>query len=220
MSIEQNVKIVSATINPSRVRLIAVTKMQTAATVREAFAAGIRTVGENRVQEAVEKVAQLKDLGLEWHLIGHLQTNKVKTAVTLFSLIHSVDSMHLAAEIDHRARDIDKVQDILIQVNVSKEATKNGVEVSELLALANFVGTLPNLRLCGLMTIAPLAKDPEEVRPVFRETRQLFEKLRAELALGNEFCCLSMGMSLDYPVAVEEGATMIRVGTAIFGARV
>ena len=199
--------------------LIAVTKTQSVAVIREAAAAGLSVVGENRVQEAVEKAAQLTDLSLEWHLIGHLQTNKVKQAVALFSLIHSVDSERLACEIDRCARLAGKVQNVLIQVNVAGEESKSGIAPSKAEDLVLLMDSLPNLRLCGVMTIAPLVEDAEMTRPVFREMRILFEQLREKVLRPEEFRWLSMGMTHDYRIAVSEGANMIRIGTGLFGAR-
>ena len=199
--------------------LIAVTKTQSVAVIREAAAAGLSVVGENRVQEAVEKAAQLTDLPLEWHLIGHLQTNKVKQAVALFSLIHSVDSERLACEIDRCARLAGKVQNVLIQVNVAGEESKSGIAPSKAEDLVLLMDSLPNLRLCGVMTIAPLVEDVELTRPVFREMRILFEQLRQKVLRPEEFRWLSMGMTHDYRIAVSEGANMIRIGTGLFGAR-
>ena len=199
--------------------LIAVTKTQSVAVIREAAAAGLSVVGENRVQEAVEKAAQLTDLSLEWHLIGHLQTSKVKQAVALFSLIHSVDSERLACEIDRCARLAGKVQNVLIQVNVAGEESKSGIAPSKAEDLVLLMDSLPNLRLCGVMTIAPLVEDVELTRPVFREMRILFEQLRQKVLRPEDFRWLSMGMTHDYRIAVSEGANMIRIGTGLFGAR-
>ena len=199
--------------------IIAVTKTQSVAVIREAVAAGLSVVGENRVQEAVEKAAQLTDLPLEWHLIGHLQTNKVKQAVALFSLIHSVDSERLADEIDRCARLAGKVQDVLIQVNVGGEETKSGIAPSQADHLAVYMDSLPNLRLRGAMTIAPLVEDAEMTRPVFQEMRIIFERLRQKISRPEDFRWLSMGMTHDYRIAVSEGANMIRIGTGLFGAR-
>ena len=206
-------------IGNDEVVLIAVTKTQSVAVIREAVAAGLSVVGENRVQEAVEKAAQLTDLSLEWHLIGHLQTNKVKQAVALFSLIHSVDSERLACEIDRCARLAGKVQNVLIQVNVAGEESKSGIAPSKAEDLVLLMDSLPNLRLCGVMTIAPLVEDVELTRPVFREMRILFEQLRQKVLRPEDFRWLSMGMTHDYRIAVSEGANMIRIGTGLFGAR-
>lgn len=217
--IADNLATIRNSIGNADVVLIAVTKTQSVAVIRDAVAAGLTVVGENRVQEAIEKAAQLRDLSLEWHLIGHLQTNKVKQAVALFSLIHSVDSERLACEIDRCARLAGKVQNVLIQVNVAGEESKSGVAPSQAEKLALVIDSLPNLRLCGAMTIAPLVEDAEMTRPVFREMRILFEQLREKISRPEDFRWLSMGMTHDYRIAVSEGANMIRIGTGLFGAR-
>ena len=217
--IADNLAMMRKSIGNDDVVLIAVTKTQSVAVIREAVAAGLSVVGENRVQEAVEKAAQLTDLPLEWHLIGHLQTNKVKQAVALFSLIHSVDSERLADEIDRCARLAGKVQDVLIQVNVGGEESKSGIEPSQADHLAVYMDSLPNLRLRGAMTIAPLVEDAEMTRPVFQEMRIIFERLRQKISRPEDFRWLSMGMTHDYRIAVSEGANMIRIGTGLFGAR-
>ena len=217
--IADNLATIRNSIGNADVVLIAVTKTQSVAVIRDAVAAGLTVVGENRVQEAVEKAAQLRDLSLEWHLIGHLQTNKVKQAVALFSLIHSVDSERLACEIDRCARLAGKVQNVLIQVNVAGEESKSGIAPSQAEKLALVIDSLPNLRLCGAMTIAPLVEDAEMTRPVFREMRILFEQLREKISRPEDFRWLSMGMTHDYRIAVSEGANMIRIGTGLFGAR-
>ena len=217
--IADNLATIRNSIGNADVVLIAVTKTQSVAVIRDAVAAGLTVVGENRVQETIEKAAQLRDLSLEWHLIGHLQTNKVKQAVALFSLIHSVDSERLACEIDRCARLAGKVQNVLIQVNVAGEESKSGIAPSQAEKLALVIDSLPNLRLCGAMTIAPLVEDAEMTRPVFREMRILFEQLREKILRPEDFRWLSMGMTHDYRIAVSEGANMIRIGTGLFGAR-
>ena len=217
--IADNLAMIRESIGNGEIAIIAVTKTQSVAVIREAVAAGLSVVGENRVQEAVEKAAQLTDLPLEWHLIGHLQTNKVKQAVALFSLIHSVDSERLADEIDRCARLAGKVQDVLIQVNVGGEETKSGIAPSQADHLAVYMDSLPNLRLRGEMTIAPLVEDAEMTRPVFQEMRIIFERLRQKISRPEDFRWLSMGMTHDYRIAVSEGANMIRIGTGLFGAR-
>lgn len=217
--IAENLALIRDSLCRDDVVLIAVTKTQPVAVIREAYAAGLSVVGENRVQEAFEKAAQLQDLPLDWHLIGHLQTNKVKQAVALFSLIHSVDSERLAREIDRCAKAAGKIQDMLIQVNVVGEESKSGIEPARAAELARLVDSLPNLRLCGMMTIAPLFEDAEQTRPIFREMRSIFDRLGEQVADPEAFRWLSMGMTHDYRVAVEEGANMIRIGTGLFGAR-
>jgi len=192
------------------ITLVAITKGFEAQVVRAALDSGIRDFGENRVQEAEEKIAQLKDLrpAVTWHMVGHLQSNKAKVAVGLFDIIHSVDSIKLAEILNRRA---EKPLTVLLEVNVSGEVTKTGFSLGELAAAAKEIAQLTNLNLMGLMTVAPFVPDPEEVRPVFRKLREL----RDSLGLKQ----LSMGMTDDFEVAIEEGATMLRVGRAIFGDR-
>ena len=167
------------------------------------------------MQEAAEKFQTL-DRAARRHLIGHLQTNKAKAAVKLFDVIQSVDSEHLAAAVDKAASSIGKVQDVLIQVNVARESQKSGVLLEDLDALINFVDAAKNLRLRGLMMIAPNFPDVEECRPLFKKMRELFDALKTQ---RKNFDLLSMGMTHDYKVAVEEGANVVRIGTAIFGER-
>ena len=217
--IAENLSEIQKKINMDRIKLVAVTKTQPPEALREAFSCGLTVMGENRVQEAVEKAAELVDLPIEWHLIGHLQTNKVRSAVKLFSLIHSVDSAKLAQEINRCAGSIGKVQDVLLQVNVAQEESKSGISPAEAEDLAKFIPALPNLRLCGVMTIAPFYADSEMTRPVFAQTRIIFDSLRELCGRSEAFRCLSMGMTHDYLVAVEEGANMVRIGTGIFGVR-
>jgi pyridoxal phosphate enzyme (YggS family) len=171
---------------------------------------GLRDIGENRVQEAVPKAAAVATAGVRpsWHLIGHLQTNKVAAALGLFEIVESVDSLHLAEALSRRAV---KPLQVLLEVNVAGEASKTGFSPEEVLQVAGRIAALPHLDVRGLMTVAPLAEDPEDVRPVFRRLREL------GAALGTRE--LSMGMSADYEVAVSEGATIVRIGRAIFGAR-
>ena len=218
MIIENAVALCNA-VDRQQVTIVAVTKTQSVEQIREAFGAGLTILGENRVQEAAEKISGLMDLPVEWHLIGHLQTNKVKQAVTLFSLIQSVDSLKLAAEIDRQARLAGKIQDILLQINVAGEESKFGIDPQEAVTVAAALEALPNIRLCGLMTIAPFFAQAEQTRPIFRQTKQLFDELKKCVAKPEQFRWLSMGMTHDYTVAVEEGSNMIRVGSGIFGER-
>jgi pyridoxal phosphate enzyme (YggS family) len=192
------------------VLLIGVSKTVESERIRAAVAAGITALGENRVQEAKAKVAELGTLA-PWHLIGHLQTNKVKDALPLFALIHSVDRLELAREIERRAAAQGQVVDVLLQVNIAGETTKGGVGPDEVAETLDLLGKLAHLRVRGLMTIPPEVEQPEE-------SRQWFRRLR-ELGARHALAELSMGMSGDFEVAVEEGATMVRVGTAIFGPR-
>lgn len=191
------------------VRLVAVTKTFPAADVAHAIAAGVSDVGENKVQETRDKKPGVT-ASARWHLIGHLQSNKAKDAVRLFDVIHSVDSFELAEKIARAAEPMGKRQEVLLQVNVGREAQKSGVDVSEVAALARRMVRLQSLHLSGLMAIPP-AGEAEAMRPYFRELRSL----RNDLGLTE----LSMGMTDDFEVAIEEGATLIRVGRAIFGAR-
>ncbi|MCX7780375.1 MAG: YggS family pyridoxal phosphate-dependent enzyme [Negativicutes bacterium] len=200
------------------VKLVAVTKNQDEAAIRQCLDAGIDAIGENRVQEAQAKYPQFSS-AVEWHLIGHLQTNKVKYAVRMFDYIHSVDSARLAQEIDKIAGKIGKQQPVLIQVNAAAEETKFGIEPDETLRLAEFICSLTNVKLCGLMTIAPYFANPENARPVFQEMYALFTRIRDCEFPEAKIEWLSMGMTNDYEIAVEEGANLVRVGTAIFGPR-
>jgi PLP dependent protein len=196
--------------SPDHVLLIAVSKTMDAERVRQAVAAGVAALGENRVQEARDKIEALGH-PVPWHLIGSLQTNKARDAARLFDWIHSVDRAELARELSRRAHGAARTVNVLLQVNVGDEPQKGGVAVAEVKRLCDEVATLPNLRVRGLMAIPPAAPTPEETRPHFRTLRELRDQL------GLEHC--SMGMSADYEVAIEEGATMVRVGTAIFGPR-
>jgi hypothetical protein len=193
---------------PAEVTIVAVSKSFPPEAIEEAAAAGIAHIGENRVQEAAAKIPSLRHLPVTWHMVGHLQTNKAKTALELFDIIQSVDSLRLAEALSHRA---ERPVPVLLEVNVAGEASKFGFSPPEVPQAAEAVGRLPHLNVCGLMTIAPLVGDPEEVRPIFRELRQL----RDALGLAE----LSMGMTDDFEVAIEEGATMVRIGRAIFGGR-
>ena len=199
----------------SEIEIIAVSKTQTEAIVREALRAGLTRFGENKVQEARGKIEAI-GRG-EWHLIGHLQSNKVKDAVQLFHSIDSVDRLDLAEEINVRADAIGKTQNVLLQVNIAGESTKFGCAPDAARSLAESINNLPNLTLCGLMTIAPYSPEPEKSRPHFAALRELRDKIQTDTGL--KLPTLSMGMSGDYIVAVEEGATHLRIGSAIFGER-
>jgi PLP dependent protein len=204
--------------DPASIRLVVVTKTIDPERIREAAAAGALILGENRVQEAKEKIEQLGAIA-QWHLIGRLQTNKAKYAVKLFDLIHSVDSIDLALEIDRQAAKTGKVQDVLIEVSIAGESAKAGVEREGAAGLIREAAKLRNISIKGLMTIPPFLDDPEEVRPYFRALRDLAADITQEGISGVSMRELSMGMSNDFETAIEEGATMVRVGTAIFGPR-
>ena len=200
------------------VKLIAVTKNHDITMMRDAIDLGVDEIGENRIQEASEKFVAL-DRKVKWHLIGHLQTNKVKPAVKMFDLIHSIDSIHLALTVDKAAKSINKVQDILIQVNLAKEESKTGIEIEKLDELIKKVVECDNLKLCGLMMIAPNYENVEQCRPLFRQMYEIFQQLKGKNLNKAEIKYLSMGMTHDYKIAIEEGANVVRVGTAIFGQR-
>ena len=202
----------------ARITLIGVSKTKPAEQVREAVEAGLTHVGENRVQEAASKVTSLASLKPPptWHLIGHLQSNKVRRAAEVFSCVHSIDRDELARRLDRAAGDLGKRLDVLIQVDLGGEVTKHGTPVEGLDGLVDLTAGLSHLRLRGLMTIPPLG-EPETTRPFFRRLREIRDGLRTR---GHELPELSMGMTNDFEVAIEEGATMVRVGTALFGARI
>jgi pyridoxal phosphate enzyme (YggS family) len=204
---------------PETVKLVAVSKTVPLDLVQAGIKAGVTILGENYVQEASEKIESLKGEDVSWHLVGHLQSNKAKHAVKLFDLIHSVDSFKLAKELDKRAHALDKIQPILIQVNISGEETKSGIETDEALALIREVATLKNVAVRGLMTMPPYFNAPDLVRPYFRALRTLQSKIREEAIPNVDMSELSMGMTGDFETAIEEGATLVRIGTAIFGER-
>jgi len=202
--------------DPASVSLVAVSKGHPPETVCAAADLGITVFGENRVQEAKAKIP-LCPGRLKWHMIGHLQTNKVRDALALFDMIHSVDSLHLATEINKAAERSSRFVPVLLEVNVAGESTKYGYNPDALLADLPMLNALPRLEIRGLMTMAPWTPDPERVRPVFKRLREL--KTKCEEILGAPMEHLSMGMSGDFEVAIEEGATMVRIGTALFGER-
>ena len=202
---------------PEDVTLMAVTKLHSVDEINEAVAAGATDLGENRVQELLEKYDAVRPV--RWHLIGHLQTNKVKQIIDKVVMIHSVDSLHLAQEIDKRAAAAGIVMDILIEINSANEATKSGIDASELKDLASeIVASCANVRVCGIMCIPPMGED---ARPYFRAAKALFDGMKEWNLDAARFAptVLSMGMSGDFEEAIEEGATIVRVGSSIFGAR-
>ena len=203
--------------SPDEVRLVTVGKTQPAERIREAISSGADIIGENYIQEAREKFDRLVQMDAQWHFIGHLQRNKSKYAVRMFDLIHTVDSLRLARELDQQARKVDKVQPILVQVNISGEQTKSGVDETQAMELVQGILDLSNLRLEGLMTMPPFFDAPEKARPFFAALRQMRDRLAHQMKI--ELKELSMGMTGDFEVAIEEGATLVRIGTALFGAR-
>lgn len=229
MSLEENVKQVREKIDaaareagrdPAEVTLVAATKVQTSDTIRAAIAAGITVCGENRVQELTGHLDDNAYEGAQVHFIGHLQTNKVKYIVGRVDLIHSVDSPRLLEAIDQRAEKLDLVQDILIEVNIGDEESKGGCPVGQVAALAALAAQAKHVRLRGLMCIPPVVDQPEQARPYFVKMRQLFVDIKKQMGDNeSDINCLSMGMSGDFEEAVRQGATHVRVGTALFGAR-
>lgn len=225
----ENVKIILDTIkntavacgrDPQTVQLVAVSKTVPAERVRQTIQqGGIKILGENYIQEACEKITALSMESVTWHFIGHLQSNKAKLAVRHFDLIHTVDRLKLAKELNKEARKLNKIQKILIQVNIGGEATKSGIDVKTAESLVEEIRRFDYLSIQGLMTLPPFFDDPERVRPCFRTLRELRDRIRAKNIPRVHMQELSMGMSGDYPVAIEEGATLVRIGTAVFGRR-
>ena len=204
--------------DPESIHLVAVSKTISANRIREAIKAGVTTLGENYVQEARNKFNVLGTLPVSWHFIGHLQSNKAKYAVRLFDLIHSVDSLKLAYELNKQASKVNKIQDILIQINISKEPSKSGSDIQNAANLIKDIVLLENVSVKGLMAMPPFFNNPEKARPYFTALRDLRDQIQNVLpeVVLNE---LSMGMTGDFEVAIEEGATLVRIGTAIFGER-
>ncbi len=204
--------------DPSAVKLMAVTKTVDDERIMESIELGIDIIGENYVQEARRKIEKM-GRSVPWHLIGHLQTNKAKYVVKLFDMVHSVDRIALAQEIDRRAGLLGSKMDILVEVNVSGEESKSGIDDASALELVREISQLRNISVKGLMTMAPWFDDPQQARPYFRKLRELRDRIEGAEIAGVEMKELSMGMSGDYETAVEEGATIVRIGTRIFGAR-
>lgn len=204
--------------DPKEVTLISVSKTKPVSMLQEAYDAGSRDFGENKVQEIMDKVPQLPS-DIRWHMIGHLQRNKVKYIVDKVALIHSVDSLRLAETIEHEAAKHNVTVPVLIEVNVAQEESKFGLKTEEVLSLVESVAAFPHIHIEGLMTIAPYVEDPEENRSIFRQLKKLSVDIAAKNINNVNMSVLSMGMTGDYQVAVQEGATMVRVGTGIFGER-
>ncbi|MGI6586651.1 MAG: YggS family pyridoxal phosphate-dependent enzyme [Lutisporaceae bacterium] len=205
-------------IDPDSITIVAVTKTVDTDRMNYAIECGIRNIGENRVQEIMAKYENVKG-NVNWHLIGHLQTNKVKYIIDKVALIHSVDSLRLAEEISKRAERAGMVKDVLVQVNVAQEETKFGIEYESIDSFVEQLSSFPGIRVKGLMTIAPYYEDAERTRPVFRRLKEKYDMLATAAVSNVEMKYLSMGMSNDYKVAIEEGSNMVRIGTGIFGAR-
>jgi len=201
-----------------KITVVAVSKTVEPERIREAIRCGIKIIGENKVQEAERKFKQIPE-EFEKHLVGHLQTNKAKKAVELFDMIQSVDSLKLAEEVSKRAQQKGKTMDVLVEVNTSGEPSKFGLEPDEVLDFMKQASSLEGIKIKGLMTVGLFSSDMEEVRPCFKRLKSLFDELKGRKIPGIEMRYLSMGMTQDYQVAIEEGANMIRIGTAIFGRR-
>jgi hypothetical protein len=209
----------SAGRDPSSVRLVAVSKTFPIEAVREAWLAGQREFGENRVQEALQKIGAAPDLPIKWHLLGHLQTNKARKAAAAFSTIQSVDSVDLLLKLDRSAQETGTTPELLVQVDLAHEATKFGASADEARRILDAAATCTAARVVGLMTLPPVPDIPEDARPWFRQLRELRDRWKADGVPASMLAELSMGMSGDFEVAVQEGATLVRVGTAIFGER-
>ena len=203
----------------SEITMLAASKTMELKRVKEAIAAGARVFGENYVQEAKEKIDKTRKMPVKWHFIGHLQKNKAKLAVELFSMIETVDSLELAEELQKKAKTAKKTVDILIEVNLAREKTKAGVAPKKVLKLVKDIAKLENIRVRGLMAIPPFTESPDQSRPYFITLRRIAERINRERIPGVFLHELSMGMSHDFEVAIEEGATIIRIGRAIFGER-
>jgi pyridoxal phosphate enzyme (YggS family) len=220
-TIKERIKTAAVTCgrDPGSIRLVAVSKTKPAHLVKEAMDSGIETFGENYIQEARKKILDLSAYPASWHFIGHLQTNKAKYAVKLFDLIHTVDSVKLALELNQQAKKIDKIQDILVQVNTGMETSKSGVSPDDTMALVRQLSAFDHIRIRGLMTIPPLYNEPDRVAPYFRMLRELRDRVSGENIPHVNMDELSMGMTGDFETAISEGATLVRIGTAIFGQR-
>ena len=219
---------------PKEVTLIAVTKTAAPEQIREALQLGVGDLGESRVQILIQRAAQLNEFHqrrvssgdatvsdkLRWHMIGHLQRNKIKQVLPIVSLIHSVDSLRLAEELETQAMKVGKRQPVLMQINASEESQKSGVAVGAAVHLAEQIDSMPHLQLMGLMTMAAFDADEKTIRHTFTRTREIFEEMQWHKIGGSSLKHLSMGMSNDYTIAIEEGATMVRVGTALFGGKI
>lgn len=202
--------------NPEEIKLVAVTKTATIEQIKEAINAGVKIIGENKVQEAKEKY-QILTADTEWHLVGHLQTNKVKYAIEIFDCIQTVDSIKLAKEIDKRSLQFGKTTNVLVEVNVSGEESKYGIKPEEVEPFLKEISEFYRIRVRGLMTIAPIEEDKEKVRPYFRKLRELSKEIKSKNIKNVKMDYLSMGMTDDFEVAIEEGANMVRIGRGIFG---
>lgn len=205
--------------NPNDITVIAVSKTVESERAREAVEAGINNLGENRVQELVKKYDELKDLDIKWHMIGHLQKNKVKYIIDKTVLIHSVESLSLAEEINKRAEKNNLIANVLVELNIGEEDSKFGIKEESVYDFILSLEKFENLRVVGLMTVAPFCENPEDVRWVFKKMKNIYDEISTMNLRNTEMKYLSMGMTNDFEIAIEEGSNIIRIGTAIFGAR-
>jgi pyridoxal phosphate enzyme (YggS family) len=206
--------------NPEDITIIAVSKTVDGSRAREAVIGGLDNLGENRVQEIMNKYDELQDLPVKWHMIGHLQKNKVKYIIDKVELIHSVESIELAAEINKRASQHNIISNILIELNIGEEESKFGINEN---SVYDFVGSLErfeNIKVMGLMTVAPFCENPEDIRWVFKKMKEIFDKISAMNLKNTQMKYLSMGMTNDFEIAIEEGSNIVRIGTAVFGKRI
>lgn len=205
--------------NPEDITLIAVSKTVDADKARKAVESGIINLGENRVQELVDKYEKLSDIEVKWHMIGHLQKNKVKYIIDKVELIHSVESIELASEINKRALKNNLKANVLVELNIGEEESKFGISEENVYDFVKSLEQFENINVLGLMTVAPYAEDPEEIRWVFKKMKVIFDKISSMNIKNSNMKFLSMGMTNDFEIAIEEGANIIRIGTALFGAR-
>jgi len=205
--------------NPKDITLLAVSKTVESDRAKEAVEAGIKNLGENKVQELVKKYEELKNINVKWHMIGHLQKNKVKYIIDKNILIHSVESLSLAEEINKRAKNSNLTADVLIELNIGEEESKFGINEENVYDFIRSMEQFENIRVLGLMTVAPFCENPEDVRWVFKTMKNIYSKISIMNLRNTEMKYLSMGMTNDFEIAIEEGSNIIRIGTAIFGAR-
>lgn len=205
--------------SPEDITVIAVSKTVDAERAREAVEGGLVNLGENRVQELVSKYEQLSDIGVKWHLIGNLQKNKVKYIIDKTTLIHSVENLELANEINKRAQKNNIISNVLIELNIGEEESKFGLDEENVYSFVKDMGQFENIKVLGLMTVAPFSENPEDIRWVFKKMKGIYDKISGMKLKNTEMKYLSMGMTNDFEIAIEEGANIVRIGTAVFGAR-
>lgn len=206
--------------NPEDITIIAVSKTVDAMKAREAVMGGLENLGENRVQEIMNKYDELQDLQVKWHMIGHLQKNKVKYIIDKVELIHSVESIELAAEINKRSSQHNIISNILIELNIGEEESKFGINEDSVYDFVSSLEQFENIKIMGLMTVAPFCENPEDVRWVFKKMKEIFDKISAMNLKNTQMKYLSMGMTNDFEIAIEEGSNIVRIGTAVFGKRI